>query len=136
MGGERITLLPVCTRSYRSKLEVALAKVGAGGAGMDSEHARGGEHPKIIGPPNPEHKLQTILETVGKTVAAIEYGEVESSRGMHEAEAVVFHFTDGTALAIEIGSKARDLSASRDLTPPDVHTDLMPFWSHRVRPND
>ena len=103
---------------------------------MDIEHARGGEHPKITGPPSPEHKLQTVLEAVGKTVAAVEYGEVESRGGMHEAEAVVFHFTDGTALSIEIGSNARDLSASRDLTPPDVHADLMPFWSHRARPSD
>ena len=101
---------------------------------MDSDHARSGEHPKIIGSPSPEHKLQTILEAVGKTVAAVEYGEVESSRGMHAAEAVVFHFTDGTVLSIEVGSNARDLSASRDLTPPEVHTDLMPFWSHRARP--
>jgi hypothetical protein len=55
---------------------------------------------------------------------------------MHAAEAVVFHFTDGTALSIEIGSNARDLSTTRDLTPPDVHTDLRPFWSHRARPHD
>jgi hypothetical protein len=103
---------------------------------MGSEHARGGEHPKIIGLPDPEHKLRTVLETVGKTVAAVEYGRVESRGGMHEAEAMVFHFTDGTALSIEIGSNARDLSASRDLIPPDVHTDLMPFWSHRARPSD
>jgi hypothetical protein len=103
---------------------------------MDSQHASSGEHPKITAPPSPEDKLQTILEAVGKTVAAIEYGEVESRRGMHAAEAVVFHFTDGTALSIEIGSNARDLSASRDLTPPDVHTDLRPFWTHRARPHD
>lgn len=103
---------------------------------MDSGHARGGEHPKIIGPPSPEHKLLTVLEAVGKTVAAIEYGEVEPSRGMHEAEAIVLHFTDGTALSIEIGSNARALSASRDLTPPEVQADLMPVWSHRARPRD
>ena len=108
---------------------------------MDSQHVSSGEHPKIIGPPSEatEHKLQTVLAAVGKTVAAIEYGEVESRRGMHAAEAVVFHFSDGTALStlsIEIGSNARDLSASRDLTPPDVHTDLRPFWTHRARPHD
>ena len=103
---------------------------------MDSQHASSGEHPKIIGPPSPEDKLQTILEAVGKTVAAIEYGEVESHRGMHEAEGVVFHFTDGTALSIEIGSNARDLSTSRDLTTPEVNTDLRPFWSNRARPHD
>jgi hypothetical protein len=103
---------------------------------MDSQHASSGEHPKIIGPPSPEDKLQTVLAAVGKTVAAVEYGEVEDRRGMHAAEAVVFHFTDGTALSIEVGSNARGLSASRDLTPPDVHTDLRPFWTHRARPHD
>ena len=55
---------------------------------------------------------------------------------MHEAEGVVFHFTDGTALSIEIDSNARALSASRDLTPSDVHTALLPSWSHRAPPND
>src|SRR5215210_5804788 len=108
----------------------------AEGARMDSQHASSGEHPKIIGPPSPENKLQTVLEAVGRTVVAVEYGEVESRGGMHEAEAIVFHFTDGTALSIEIGSNARDLSTSRDLTPPDVHTDLRPFWTHRARPHD
>jgi hypothetical protein len=101
---------------------------------MDSQHVSSGEHPKIIGPPNPEHKLQTILGAVGKTITTIEYGEVESRQGMHAAEALVFHFRDGTALSIEIGSNARDLSTSRDLTPPDVHTDMRPFWTHRARP--
>ena len=103
---------------------------------MDSQHASSGEHPKIIGPPSPEDKLQTILEAVGKTVAAIEYGEVESRRGMHAAEAVVFHFTDGTALAIESGSNARDLSAYLDLNARYVRTDLKPFCSRRARPHD
>jgi len=108
----------------------------AEGARIDSQHASSGEYPKIIGPPSPEDKLETILQAVGKTVAAIEYGEVEARRGMHAAEAMVLHFADGTALSIEIGSNARDLSASRDLTPPDVHTDLRPFWTHRARPHD
>ncbi len=103
---------------------------------MDSQHASSGEHPKMIGPPSPENKLQTVLEAIGKTVATIEHGEVESRGGMHAAEAVVFHFTDGTALSIEIGSNARDLSTSRDLIPPEVHTDLRPFWTHRARPHD
>jgi hypothetical protein len=103
---------------------------------MDSQHASSGEHPKIIGPPSPENKLQTVLAPDGKTVAAVENGEVEDRRGMHAAEAVVFHFTDGTALSLEIGSNARGLSTSRDLTPPDVHTDLRPFWTHRARPRD
>jgi hypothetical protein len=36
---------------------------------MDSQHASSGEHPKIIGPPSPENKLQTVLAAVGKPTA-------------------------------------------------------------------
>src|SRR5215212_10093277 len=81
-------------------------------------------------------KICAVSEGRGRSQEPIEHGEVESRRGMHAAEAVVFHFSDGTALSIEIGSNARGLSTSRDLTPPDVHTNLRPFWSHRARPHD
>ena len=34
------------------------------------------------------------------------------------------------------GANARDLSATRDLTSPEVHTNPTPFRSHRARPHD
>jgi hypothetical protein len=78
---------------------------------MDSQHASSGEHPKIIGPPSPEHKLQTILEAVGKTVAAIEYGEVESRRGMHAAEAP----PSPSRLAPTLGTSPRPETSPRQM---------------------
>ncbi len=92
--------------------------------------------PEIVGPPKPEHKEGRIQEAVGKTISAVEYG-VESSLPelKHEGEAIVLHFTDGTALAIVVSSNAKNLSGFYDLDPGDVHTALMPIWTDRPLPS-
>lgn len=100
---------------------------------MASERDRG---PEIVGPPNPEHKAKRMQEVVGKTISAVEYG-VESSlpEHKHEGEAIVLHFTDGTAIEIVVGSNAKSLSIAYDLDPGDVHTDIMPIWVDREPPS-
>ncbi len=92
--------------------------------------------PDIVGPPMPEHKAQDLEKAVGKTIAAVEFG-VQSSlpEWKHESEAIVLHFTDGTALAMLVGSNANNLSVAYDLDPGDVHTDLMPIWVDRPLPS-
>lgn len=99
---------------------------------MTSESDRG---PEIVGPPMPEHKAQDLEKAVGKTIAAVEFG-VESPlpEWRHESEAMVLHFTDGTALSILVGSNAKNLSYDYSLSPEDVHTDLMPIWVDRPLP--
>ena len=94
------------------------------------------KEPKIIGPPNPDLKADRLKKAVGKTIAAVEYGIVEGDPGwVHEGEAIVLHFTDNTALSIEIGSNAKNLSVEHpNLKPEDIHTDLIPMWRDRDRP--
>lgn len=94
------------------------------------------KNPKITGPPMPEHKADELKQAEGKTIAAVEYGVVEGLPDwVHEGEAMVLHFTDGTALSIEIGSNAKNLSDEHpNLKPEDFHTDLMPIWRDRDRP--
>jgi len=94
------------------------------------------KNPKFTGGPVNEFKAKRLNEAVGKTIAAVEYGPVEGLPDwVHEGEAIVLRFTDGTALAIVIGSNARNLSAIHpDLKPGDFHTDLVPIWRDRDRP--
>ncbi len=94
------------------------------------------QDPKISGPPVREVKAERLKQVVGKTIADVEYGAVERLPDyIHEGEAIVLHFTDGTALSIEIGSNVRNLSAIHpDLKPGDFHTDLVPIWRDRDRP--
>ena len=56
---------------------------------MNSQQASSGEHPKIIGPPTPEHKLQTILRGRRQNGSGHRVRGGRVSPGMHAAEAVV-----------------------------------------------
>ena len=94
------------------------------------------QNPTIVGPPRPDLKTERIEKAVGKTIAAVEYGaEASLPEWKHEGEAMVLHFTDGTALSIEIGSNAKNLGSKHPgLKPGDVHTDLVPMWRDRPPP--
>ncbi len=96
------------------------------------------QNPRIVGPPNPERKAAELERAVGKSVAAVEYGVVEGLPGwVHEGEAMVLHFTDGSALSIEIGSNAKNLSHEHEgLNPEDVHAALIPIWRERDSPSN
>jgi hypothetical protein len=91
--------------------------------------------PGFAGPPQPEEKLDWIHKAVGKTVAAVELGELAHpfpSRA-HSSEALVLHFTDGTTLSITIGSNVENLSERhKNLAPSELHTDLIPMWVDRA----
>lgn len=89
--------------------------------------------PKIVGPPRPEHKLAQLQQAQGKTVGTVEFGEVEENADVHQSEAIVLHFTDGSSMCISVGSNAKNLSLQFDgLEPQDVHTDLMVFWAPAI----
>ena len=91
---------------------------------------------KFKGAPLSELKMEPLKRAVGKTIAHVEYGPVEGWPGwVHEGEAIVLYFTDNTALSIEIGSNAKNLSTEHpNLKPEDIHTDLMTIWRDRDRP--
>ncbi len=82
--------------------------------------------PKIVGPPQPQFKLNTLRQVEGKTIEKVEFGAEQSHPDKHESEAIVLHFTDGSAIAIQVGSNVWNLASDReDLSPSDFSTDLM-----------
>jgi len=97
--------------------------------------------PEIVGPALVPEKVLEIRDAIGKTIASIEFGVVANPYPdwVHEGEALVLHFTDGTALSIEIGSNIRNLADANkygDLKPGDLHTDLITMWRRRTPPGD
>jgi hypothetical protein len=102
---------------------------------VDPQHPFDEEAPRIVGPPDPQDKMDTIQHAVGKTIDSVEFGRAERHERVHHSEAVVLHFTDGTALSIAVGSNAWNLSGEdSSLSPGDFHTDLIVFWEKRHRP--
>jgi hypothetical protein len=93
------------------------------------------QNPKIVAPVH-ELKARELERAVGKTIKAVEFGKESSlPEWKHEGEAIVLHFTDGTALSIEVGSNSRNLASDFEgLEPGDMHTDLIPMWRKRRPP--
>jgi hypothetical protein len=60
----------------------------------------------------------------GKTVASVDVGDREHRAGVHKGELIVIHFTDGTALAVDTGSNARNIIAK----PEEFHVDFILEW--------
>jgi hypothetical protein len=103
---------------------------------VDPQHPFEDAFPRLVGPPDPPHKMDTIQHAVGKTIAAVEFGRAEQREGVHDTEAIVLHFTDDTALSIEVGSNAWNVAGQyADLSPDDFSTDLMVFWGDRPAPH-
>ena len=85
--------------------------------------------PKFIGPPRPDSKLADLQQARSKTVRDVEFGETEN-----HSEAIVLHFTDGSSIAIQVGSNAGDLATDFEgLRTEDFETDLMVFWAPTVK---
>ena len=101
---------------------------------MDPQHPIDKDAPRIVGPPEPHDKMDTIQHAVGKTVDSVEFGRAERHEGVHHSEVIVLHFIDGTSLSIAVGSNASNLSGEDSgLSPEDFRTDLMVFWGERSR---
>jgi hypothetical protein len=67
----------------------------------------------------------------GKTIADWEFGTVDLGPSCHMSERMIFHFTDGTRLTIDIGSNAQNVSSNHEtVKPSDVHAFFLGVYGH------
>jgi hypothetical protein len=85
--------------------------------------------PEIVAPPQPHYSICQLPEIEGKTVARVEYGFQKTYPRVHQSEAMILHFTDGSTLGIHTGSNAGNLALDHeDLHPDDFHVDFILQW--------
>ncbi|MFZ2801552.1 MAG: hypothetical protein WAZ30_15125 [Syntrophorhabdus sp.] len=85
--------------------------------------------PRIVGPPQPESKIGELERVKGKTIKSVELGEEEKHPGTHQSELMILHFTDGTSMAIQIGSNARNLADRFEgMDTREFSTDFIILW--------
>jgi hypothetical protein len=92
--------------------------------------------PDFVGPAEPApHKLEELRRAEGKTISFIEFGATSQPlvypEHKHESEALVLHFTDGTALLIQPGSNMWNVSSdlvAAGIDPSRITTDLITHW--------
>ena len=88
--------------------------------------------PRFDGPLCPEDKQEKFQMAVGKTIDRIEAGEFRPGAGCHRREAIIFHFTDGTALAIDVGSNVGNFE-SKGFDATEFSSDWVPRWAPNPR---
>jgi len=65
----------------------------------------------------------------GKTIEKVELGFREDIKGVHESEALIIHFTDGSIMSLVAGSNVGNLvSDANSLRPEDFHVDFIVHW--------
>lgn len=88
--------------------------------------------PKIVRPPEANYSIVKAAQMKGKTIDSVEFGFRESHPDVHESEAIIIHFTDGTIMGIRAGSNVTNLISSKnELKPNDFHVDFIIDWVHQ-----
>jgi hypothetical protein len=103
--------------------------------GLNAEYCRRREEVvssfTFAGPLRPEFKCAEFAKAEGKTIDRVEMGEIAPGSGCPRREALIFHFTDGTALLIDVGSNVGNFQSSHfpTLDLSEFSSDLMPRWA-------
>lgn len=85
--------------------------------------------PHIDRPPKANYSIAQIPAITGKTVERVEFGSCPSREGVHQTEAIILHFTDGSILGIDTGSNAANVAWEHEgLQAEDFHVDFMLCW--------
>lgn len=88
-----------------------------------------GKLPKIVAPPLANYSINGIRKAVGKTVQSVEIGTRESLTRLHESEAIILHFTDGTSLGIDTGSNVQNVAGNhKGMDEQEFNVDFMMTW--------
>lgn len=116
------------------KLQAELERV----LGMNAEKATARRDGKRMLPKldmsRPIHANYAIAQAplmVGKTVKSVELGFRQSMEQVHESEALIIHFTDGSILGISTGSNVCNVCQDHEdagLQPREFHVDLDLWW--------
>lgn len=83
--------------------------------------------PRIVKAADSGDSINGVLAMQGKAVERVEFGRREDIEGVHQSEAIILHFTDGSIMSLDTGSNARGLAC--DAHPPQAfHVDFRVNW--------
>jgi hypothetical protein len=85
--------------------------------------------PEIDRLPHAHYSIVQASRMIGKTVERVEFGFRKKIEGVHESEALIIHFTDGSIMGLDTGSNAGNLACDENGPhPDDFHVDFMVRW--------
>lgn len=86
--------------------------------------------PLIVNPPEPYNSINQARFMKGKKIVKVEYGQKESHEMVHESEAIIITFSDGSMLGIKTGSNVKNMisQSCKKAKPADFHVGFMLHW--------
>ena len=90
--------------------------------------------PKIGKPPESNYSINKIQDAVDKTIERVEFGFREDIPNLHQSEAMILYFTDGSILGIDTAANSYDVSNQHEnLNREDIHVDFILQWVPRLK---
>ncbi|MFH1486811.1 MAG: hypothetical protein ABIH46_12140, partial [Chloroflexota bacterium] len=121
--------LSLCLEAVRELLAVAEGDFGVNGEEAYKRHEAKKWLPHINRPPEAHYSIVQASRMKGKTVEKVEFGFRKEMEGVHESEALIIHFTDGSIMSLEAGSNVGNLVRHENsLRPEDLHVDFVVHW--------
>jgi hypothetical protein len=85
--------------------------------------------PQIDRPPEAHYSIVQASRMKGKTIEKVEFGFRKMIEGLHESEAMLIYFTDGSIMSLTAGSNVGNLvNYENGLHPEDFHVDFVVHW--------
>jgi hypothetical protein len=121
--------LSLCLEATKEILAVLERELGVRGEELRIRHEAKGGLPRIDRPPESHYSIVQASPMAGKTVEKVEFGFREELEGVHQSEALIIHFTDGSIMSVEAGSNIENLlSDEKRLRLEDLHVDFIVHW--------
>jgi hypothetical protein len=118
--------LNLCVEAMNELLATLEREFGLDAERMYKRHEAKKLLPTIDRAPQSHYSIVQASRMVGKTVERVEFGFREELGGVHQSEALIVYFTDGSIVGIETGSNAANLCTNEnELRPEDFHADFM-----------
>jgi hypothetical protein len=126
--------LSLCLKGVKELLEILECESGVYGEEARKHYEAKRWLPKIVRPPMAHFSIVEASKMKGKTVEKVEFGFRKGIEGVHDSEALIIYFTDGSIMGLDTGSNALNLSNNENgLRPEDFHVDLKVQWVPELR---
>ena len=118
--------LYLCLEAAKELLAMLEHEFGVDGEEVRDHHESKTLLPQIDRPAGSHYSIVQAARMQGKTVEKVDFGFRAKIKGVHESEALVIHFTDGSIMSLETGSNLANVAANEtSLNPEDFHVDLI-----------
>ena len=121
--------LSLCLEAVKELLSMLERDFGVNGEEAHKRHEAKKWLPHINRPPEAHYSIVQASHMKGKTIEKVEFGFRKEIEGVHESEALIIYFTDGSIMSLQAGSNVGNLASNDNgLRPEDFHVDFIVHW--------